>query len=127
MATIPVFLAGIVHSIPSFFLTTDRQNKRRIDIRDVFVERQITASLLPNNQFTQSCVKRPSDQWIMFQYRNRLNDFLNASPYIRSTILSQMSENTFDIIPDLWRQLDICHQRPSFLTAGLTAAVLPAA
>lgn len=64
----PVFQAGIVHSIPLFFLTADRQNKCRIDIRDIFVERQITASLLPNNQFTQSCAKRPSYQWIMFHY-----------------------------------------------------------
>ncbi len=76
----PVFQAGIVHSIPLFFLTADRQNKRRIDIRNVFVERQITASLLPNNQFTQPCTKGPSDQWIMFQYRNCLDDFLNAPP-----------------------------------------------
>ncbi len=80
MTTIPVFQAGIMHSIPLFFLTTDRQNKRRINIRDIFVERQITASLLPNNQFTQSCAKGSSDQWIMFQYRNRLDDFLNAPP-----------------------------------------------
>lgn len=80
MTTIPVFQAGIVHSIPLFFLTTDRQNKRRINIRDIFVERQITASLLPNNQFTQPCAKGSSDQWIMFQYRNRLDDFLNAPP-----------------------------------------------
>ncbi len=80
MTTIPVFQAGIVHSIPLFFLTADRQNKCRIDIRDIFVERQITASLLPNNQFTQPCAKGPSDQWIMFQYRNRLDDFLNAPP-----------------------------------------------
>src|ERR1700693_1893244 len=116
-------LSSAIASLP---LTANCEHKDRVDLLDIAVQSYIAMGSAPDNQLPRVCRCGSSNQRIVLEHVDSLNDFPDTARRIFNSVHREMIENAIEVTLDLRSQLDPSHPQPaSFLALG-RATVFPA-
>src|SRR5438132_202955 len=117
---------GLRSAVASLPLTANCEHEDRVDLLNVAVQSHIATSSASDDQLPCVCRHGSSDQRIVLEYVDSLNDFPDTARCISNSVLREMIDDAIEVILDLRSQLDSGHpQRGSFLATG-RATVFPA-
>ena len=110
--------------IPRLPLAAQRKHEYRVNFRDVAIQGHVPPRAAPDHQLSLIVRNRSPDQGVLFEHRDRLNNFPDTRGHVVNIVLDKVIEDALEVIPDLWGQFDSRHpQRASFLATGRLAAL----
>ena len=112
--------------VASFPLTANCEHEDRVDLLDIAVQSYVATGSASDDQLPRVCGYGSSNERIVLEYVDSLNDFPDTATRIFYSVLREMIEDAIEVILNLRNQLDPGHpQRASFLASG-RATVFPA-
>jgi len=116
-------LSSAVASLP---LTANSEYEDRVGLLDVAVQSYVATGSASDDQLPRVCGHGSSNERIVLEYIDSLNDFPDTARRIFNSVLREMIEDAIEVILNLRNQLDPGHpQRASFFATG-RATVFPA-
>ena len=113
----------MISCVATLPLAAQGEHEHRVDLSNVPIQRNIAPCATTDYKLALVPAYRSSDQRILFEYRDRLNDLADSRRRVVSLVRREMIQDTLEVVSDFRRKFDPRHpQRASFLARGRTAA-----
>jgi hypothetical protein len=96
-----------VPGVAGFSLATYCKNEHDVDRLDVSIKGNVSVFGSSDDKLAKIPFGRATDQWIRFEYRDRLDEHSESCGCVRASLRDEMVEDAFDVIPGLWGHLDL--------------------
>jgi len=106
-------------AVASFPLIANSEHEDRVGLLDVAIQSYVATGSASDDQLPRVCGYGSSNERIVLEYIDSLNDFPDTSRRIFNSELRKMIEDAIEVILNLRSQFDPGHpQRVSFLATG---------
>lgn len=100
------FRSSLGSCIPRHLLTADSKHQHHINLRDVSIQRDVTARTAPDDQFPQLRPDRSTDQRISLQHIDGLDDVVQSSLRVYPFMLKCVFQDAIEIASNFRGELD---------------------